>query len=521
MTHVHTTRSAMTFHSILFERPDDGMMTEPSGAVDFLADLNLDQVVAAITTPKAEYDLLPFFSIPLRNVEAVRFRHEVFQDLDDACLLDDIKAFALGMRGVRDHLAQLEKRYDERQRDRWFLDAVSLYGETVHRLTRDLSAGTLRSRGLLAFRDVLLRYTSSAPFTALVAEAKRLAAALGSIRYRVHIRGLRVEVRPSGGEADYGAEIQATFERFRQGAGKEYAFEARDSLEMNPVEAQILEGVAQFHPETFAQLRIYRATHQEFRDPTIVAFDREIQFYVAYLDHVAPLKKAGLAFCYPDLSESRKDESVQQGFDLALAGKLGGDQSTPVCNDFELKGRERVIVVSGPNQGGKTTFARMFGQLHSLASLGCPVPAARARLYLADRIFTHFEREEHMTDLRGKLEDDVLRIHRILDAATPRSVIIINEIFGSTALRDALFLSTQVAARILRLDVLGVWVTFLDEVSALSERTVSMVSTVAPDNPAERTFKILRRPADGLAYAMAIAQKYRLTYDLVKARVGR
>ncbi|MDG7016674.1 MAG: DNA mismatch repair protein MutS, partial [Nitrososphaerota archaeon] len=79
----------------------------------------------------------------------------------------------------------------------------------------------------------------------------------------------------------------------------------------------------------------------------------------------------------------------------------------------------------------------------------------------------------------------------------------------------------EILQRIIDRGCLGAYVTFIDELSRLGEATVSMVSTVVPENPSQRTFKVVRKPADGRAYAMAIAEKYGLTRQSVGRRLTR
>ena len=506
-------------HSILAKRPDAPAQLAPS-APDYFGDLNLDQVLDAFTSGREQHQLEEFFYLPLHDADHVHYRHEVLRDLEKPEVRSAIAVFAQSMEQTRGHLAQVEELSYELQKQSWQLDAVEIYCDAVLELARDLDKSELVSRGLQGLREYLTAYTRSRQFSSLVTGARALEEALGEIRYSVRIQGPRVTVTKYDGEADYSAKVNDTFVRFQQGAAKSYMVALLDDPEMNHVEARILAGVAQLYPEAFEARAAFCARHRDFLDPTVARFDREAQFYVGYLELTERLIAAGLPFCYPRVSASSKEVAVKDAFDLALACKLVRGDREVVRNDFYLAGPERMLVVSGPNNGGKTTFARTVGQLHHLAALGLPVPGSEARLFLADQIFTHFEREEAIETLRGKFDEELVRVRAILERATSNSLIVMNESFSSTTLSDASVVGTEVMGRILELGCLGVYVTFVDEIASLGEGTVSMVAEAVPDDPAERTFKLLRKPADGLAYAWAIAEKYGLTYERLIERIG-
>jgi DNA mismatch repair protein MutS len=514
-----STRSSMSFCSILFELPEDRIGDDSLEPPAFFADLNCHQIVDAVTVGKDEYNLKSFFYGCLRRVDAIKYRHEVIEDLAHPSLLDRVTTFARKMRDMREHLSKSDNFFYQEQKQAWFLDAVEIYCDAVSLLADDLHNADLKSRGFLRFRDYLARYVRSGPFTSLLSTTKDLKADLTTVQYCVLIKNGSFTVRKFESESDYSVDVEDTFQKFKQGAVKDYRVKFATSEDMNHIEGKILEFVAKLHSEIFLSLGEYCRRNGNYLDETIAVFDREVQFYVAYLDYISVLTRTGLQFCYPEMSSNNKEIYDRDGFDVVLAHKLVNENASVVCNDFYLKIKERILVISGPNQGGKTTFARAFGQLHYLASIGCPVPGSDAQLFLFDKLFTHFEKEEKVENLRGKLEDDLVRIRDILDQATSRSILIMNEIFTSTTLKDEIFLSTKLMEKVIDLDLLCVWVTFVDELASHGPQTVSMVSTVVPEDPALRTFKIVRRPADGLAYAMAIAQKHRLTYEAIIERV--
>jgi len=191
-------------------------------------------------------------------------------------------------------------------------------------------------------------------------------AALDAVAFRLRIGQERVVVSLVRDEPDLAAEIRATFARVRDG---EPAPLRVDTFDMNPLEAGVLARVVRLAPEPFARLSATVAAHQPVIDPSLAVIAADVAWFLAVLDLFAPLREAGVDWTYPSVAADGA-LAVDGLCELALAHRLGGAGEPIARSNLRLAADERLALVSGPSQGGRTTFARAVGQLHVLAAAG-------------------------------------------------------------------------------------------------------------------------------------------------------
>ncbi len=506
----------MEFQSILHNTIEYEEADEAARAPLYFQDLNLDQIIAAILAGKEEYRLEPFFYRPLKNVSSINYRLDVMRDIEDADIYSAIAAFAAGMKRIREYIGFSRTVHNSLQQKKWLLDAAGLYCETVANLHASLTPLDFGSAGLRLFSEWLTGYVESDAFKTLYTDTYDLSWEFGSIRYSVEIEGDRVVVGADQYCDDYCELMKESFGRVND-AVFDYSIRFFSDIEMCSLENRIIDIVSSMYAPVFKKLDEYYAGHADFINKTLERFDREIQFYISFCDYVRKLRKAGFHFTYPSVS-LKKEIRLSGGYDLALAQKCSGGAAV-VPNDFVSTGGERIFVLTGPNQGGKTTFARTLGQIVYFASLGCPVPCTAADICMFDNIFTHFSAEENPGKNTGRLKEELLRLEYIMENMTTNSLIIVNELFASTTSNDAYNMGGRILNRFAALDCFCLYVTHIYELAGINAKTVSLVATVDKDRGAARTYRIIRKQADGRAYANSIVEKYDLTYESIKERI--
>ncbi len=194
-------------------------------------------------------------------------------------------------------------------------------------------------------------------------------------------------------------------------------------------------------------------------DHVINFFERlrpELAFYVGCLNLHDRISGVGHSVCFPEaLPSDQWRHCARNLYDVGLALTM---QKAVVANDLEADSKN-LVLITGANQGGKSTFLRSVGTAQLMMEAGMFVPADAFTANISSGVFTHFRREEDRRMERGKLDEELSRMNHIVDHLRPNSLMLFNESFASTTEREGTEIARQIIPALLERHIKVFFVT--------------------------------------------------------------
>jgi ABC-type polar amino acid transport system ATPase subunit len=217
----------------------------------------------------------------------------------------------------------------------------------------------------------------------------------------------------------------------------------------------------------------------------------ELAFYLGCVNLHGQLTRKGAPVCFPvPTSLGTREHSCIGLCDVSLAIKL---EQSVVGNDLQADGKT-LIIITGANQGGKSTFLRGIGLAQVMMQSGMFVAAKSYHANVCRSLLTHYKREEDTTMKSGKLDEELNRMSGIVDALTPDSMLLFNESFAATNDREGSEIARQIVRALLEAGVKVVFVTHLYEFAhGLWEDKMDNAVFLRAERQADgrRTFKLV------------------------------
>jgi DNA mismatch repair ATPase MutS len=195
-----------------------------------------------------------------------------------------------------------------------------------------------------------------------------------------------------------------------------------------------------------------------------IALRTELGFYVGALNLYERLAAAGEPVCFPDPAPPEQLKlTARQMYDPCLVLRTG---RKVIGNNLDADGKD-LIVITGANQGGKSTFLRSLGLAHLMMQTGMFTPAESLSSTVTLGVFTHYKREEDATMSGGKFDEELARMSIIADQITPHCLLMCNESFAATNEREG----SDIAAEVIRaMNDAAIRVVFVTHMYDLSRR---------------------------------------------------
>ncbi|HUB69942.1 MAG TPA: hypothetical protein VL984_05930 [Acidimicrobiales bacterium] len=231
----------------------------------------------------------------------------------------------------------------------------------------------------------------------------------------------------------------------------------------------------------------------------------ELAFYIGCLNLHDALSNKGEPICTPVPLRSNGGFKAEGLYDPSLSL---GTEGRVVGNDVVADGKA-LVVITGANRGGKSTFLRSVGIAQLMLQSGMFAPATSFEAGLAPRMFTHFKRDEDAAMRGGKLDEELRRMSTTISQISRGSVLLCNEPFGSTNEREGSDIGRQVFLPLIKAGVSVFVVTHLYDLaeSLYNKGLHEALFLHAPRQIGAKPFKLVEGAPEATAYGEDVYQR--------------
>jgi DNA mismatch repair protein MutS len=546
----------------------DGKSQPPPPHDSFVAtDLNLTRLIWSLSlSPQYEAHVRGVLLALTTDMETICYRQAVLADLlRNPELVQRLYVVLEEIIDLESYLTAPQWKENVLRQVAWRLSELERYMATVLSLDETLTqAGDkLQSQALQQLRKTIRAEVESEMFQHLLEELPELLPRIRGIRSITVTVNLDTEMRPLSAallEARTDSYVSETmmsrlFGFMRQAEDKEDAvgklhnarhikgvseahIELRDRN--SPFMPQLFKDLSELLDETSKPIVQMLRKYTQMTSQFLVALRMDLAFYLGAVKLIERLRAAGLPMCEPESLPMDKRETQFEylyNINLAIQHLNKSQEATDIVgNDVHFGEAGRIFILTGPNQGGKTTYTQAIGLAQLLFQAGLHVPAQVARMSPVDGIFTHFSAEERPNLEAGRLGEEARRLNDIFQHATRHSLVLLNESLASTAASESLYLAQDVVKAFRVLGVRAVFATHLHELAAnadvMNRETggdsyiISLVSQVQlePENNTQqvrRTYRIVPGPPMSKSYAIELAARYGINFEQLTAALKK
>ncbi len=243
------------------------------------------------------------------------------------------------------------------------------------------------------------------------------------------------------------------------------------------------------------------ATHV---DNFFISLRRELSFYIGCINLDKKLQELNCKSVFPNIiSKNNFNFLVKDLYDISLALVL---DKKIVGNDIDANNK-KLFIVTGANQGGKTTFLRSVGLAQLMMQCGMFVSSSSYETTLCSGIFTHFKKEEDKEMKSGKFDEELARMSDIVDQISPNALVLFNESFASTNEAEGSQIAQQIIKALMQRDIRVFFITHMYELANYfyeKETNNTLFLRANRNKDGNRDFKIIKAPPLQTSFAKDI-----------------